>query len=110
MIVTFKSKASGDLIYFKDVALKLLNLMGRDEKIPSALYAEDVVTALTQLQQGLDAIAQTEREKAAANDAAQADKNQSDTGKAYISLTVRAQPLVEMLEKAQKKQCSVQWE
>ena len=29
MIVTFKSKASGDLIYFKDAALRLLDLMGR---------------------------------------------------------------------------------
>ena len=110
MIVTFKSKASGDLIYFKDVALKLLKLMGRDEKIPSALFTEDVATALAQLQQGLNAIAESEREKAAQTEAEQTNKGQSDTGKAYISLNVRAMPLVEMLQKAQKKQCPVQWE
>lgn len=109
MIVTFKSKASGDLIYFKDVALKLLKLMGRDEKIPSALFTEDVATALAQLQQGLAAIAETEREKVAQTEDA-AGNGQSGAGKAYVSLNVRALPLVEMLQKAQKKQCPVQWE
>lgn len=109
MIVTFKSKASGDLIYFKDIALKLLTLMGRDEKVPSALFAEDVATALTQLQQGLAAIANTEREKAAQAEEA-AGNGQSGAGKAYVSLNIRAMPLVEMLQKAVKKQCPVQWE
>lgn len=109
MIVTFKSKASGDLIYFKDVALKLLTLMGRDEKVPSALFAEDVATALTQLQQGLAAIANTEREKAAQAEEA-VGNGQSGAGKAYVSLNIRAMPLVEMLQKAVKKQCPVQWE
>jgi hypothetical protein len=106
MIVTFKSKASGDLIYFKDVALKLLQLMGRDDKVPSALYAEDVAAALAKLEQGLAAIAEEEQEKAALND--------DDTGatgkKPYISLNIRALPLVEVLQKAQKKHCPVLWE
>ena len=101
MIVTFRSKASGDLIYFKDVALKLLHLMGRDDKVPSALYADDVATALTQLQQGLAAIADSEREKAEQAEAATA--NQPAGGKVHVSLTVRATPLLEMLQKAQKK-------
>lgn len=110
MIVTFKSKASGDLIYFKDVALKLLKLMGRDEKIPSALFSEDVAPALAKLEQGLTAIAKTEQEKAAKTEAEATDNRQSGAGKAYISLNVRAIPLVEMLQKAQKKHSPVQWE
>lgn len=108
MIVTFKSKASGDLIYFKDAALKLLHLMGRDDKVPSALYAGDVGAALTQLQQGLAAIADTEREKAEQAEANMADKPPGD--KVHISLNVRAVPLLEMLQKAQKKHSPVQWE
>lgn len=108
MIVTFKSKASGDLIYFKDAALKLLQLMGRDDKVPSALYADDVGAALTQLRQGLAAIADAEREKAEQAEADMADKPQG--GKAHISLNVRAVPLLEMLEKAQKKHSPVHWE
>lgn len=106
MIVTFKSKASGDLIYFKDAALRLLDLMGRDEKVPSALYAEDVPAALQQLQQGLAEIADKENAKAQQ----QEDGQTSPDGKKYISLNIRALPLLEMLQKAQKKQCPVSWE
>jgi hypothetical protein len=106
MIVTFKSKASGNLIYFKDVAIKLLKFMGRDDKVPSALYAEDVSVALASLKQQLDKIDSEEQEKAAQSDVA----NDNAGSKRYISLTVRAQPLLEMLEKSQKKNCSVQWE
>ncbi|MDP2713498.1 DUF1840 domain-containing protein [Rheinheimera sp.] len=108
MIVTFKSKASGDLIYFKDAALKLLQLMGRDDKVPSALYADDVGAALAQLQQGLAAIAETERAKAEQTEAEIADK--PNGGKGHVSLNVRAVPLIEMLQKAQKKHSPVQWE
>lgn len=108
MIVTFKSKASGDLIYFKEAALKLLQLMGRDDKVPSALYAEDVPAALAKLQQGLAAIADTERAKAEQAENEPADDEYSR--KAQISLNVRAVPLLEMLQKAQKKQCPVSWE
>ena len=106
MIVTFKSKASGDLIYFKDAALRLLKLMGRDEKIPSALYAEDVPAALQQLQQGLAEIAEAEKTKAQQQEDADASRGE----KKYISLNTRALPLLEMLQKAQKKQCPVLWE
>lgn len=110
MIVTFKSKASGDLIYFKDVAIKLLNLMGRDEKVPSALFAEDVAPALTRLEQGLAAIAAEEQNKAEQSDVHQDNGLKSDNTPRYISLTVRAQPLLEMLERSVKKRCPVQWE
>ncbi|MBZ9611055.1 DUF1840 domain-containing protein [Rheinheimera maricola] len=106
MIVTFKSKASGDLIYFKDAALKLLQLMGRDDKVPSALYADDISQALAQLQQGLSAIAETERVKAAQTE----NDNEELQGTTQISLAVRAVPLLEMLQKAQKKHCPVLWE
>jgi hypothetical protein len=108
MIVIFKSKASGDLIYFKEAAIKLLRLMGRDDKIPSALYAEDVPAALVKLQQGLAAIADTERAKA--EQAGHERANGEQDSKALISLNTRALPLLEMLQKAQKKQCPVSWE
>ena len=108
MIVTFKSKASGDLIYFKDAALKLLQLMGRDDKVPSALYADDVGAALMQLQQGLAAIADSEREKAEQAEAAMA--NQPAGGKVHVSLTVRAVPLLEMIETAVRQPSDLMWE
>ena len=107
MIVTFRSKATGNLIYFKDIAVKLLSLMGRDDKVPSALYAEDVPAALEKLQQALAAMAEEERLKAEQSEAG-VEQNEAKA-KPYISLTVRAQPLVEMLQRAVKKQCPVLW-
>ena len=104
MIVTFKSKAGGDVIYFKDIAMKLLQLMQRDDKVPSALFAEDVSAALSQLQQGLAAMAVEEQQKVAASE------QREETAKPYISLITRAMPLINLLEKAQKKQCPVMWE
>lgn len=104
MIVTFKSKAAGNLIYFKDVALKLLKLMGRDDKVPSALYAEEVGEALEKLQQALSVLQAENDTTKAGQVSAAAD------GKAVISLQVRAQPLLEMLQKAVKKGSPVMWE
>lgn len=107
MIVTFKSKATGNLIYFKDIALKLLALMGRDDKVPSALYAEEVGAALEKLQQALSEL-QTESVAKAKADASKEHDIPED--KVIISLQVRAQPLLEMLQKAAKKNCPVMWE
>ena len=100
MIVTFKSKATGNLIYFKDIALKLLALMGRDDKVPSALYAEEVGAALEKLQQALSEL-QAESVAKAKADASKEHDIPED--KVIISIQVRAQPLLEMLQKAAKK-------
>lgn len=104
MIVTFKSKASGDVIYFKEIALKLLQMMQRDDKVPSALYAEDVPAALVALQQALAAVAEEERQKVVQSE------QREERAKPYISLITRAEPLLNLLQKAQKKQCPVMWE
>lgn len=108
MIVTFKSKATGNLIYFKDIAVTLLKMMGRDDKVPSALFAEEVMPALEKLQQALGAL---QAERAAAKTTSQSPKEQDvSEDKVVISLQVRAQPLLEMLQKAAKKNCPVMWE
>lgn len=107
MIVTFKSKASGDIVYTADVAFKLLDMMGRDDKVPSALYAEDVAAALEALRTGLAQYAARQQAKSA-ND--EDDTDQDAAQKRQIALTVRAQPLLQLLEKAAKKHCPVLWQ
>ncbi len=107
MIVTFKSKASGDIVYTADVALKLLNMMGRDDKVPSALYAEDVAPALETLRA---ALAQYVARQQAESANADKDPDQDAAQKPSIALTVRAQPLLQLLEKAAKKHCPVLWQ
>ncbi|MEO3680290.1 DUF1840 family protein [Rheinheimera fenheensis] len=106
MIVTFKSKASGDIVYTADVALKLLNMMGRDDKVPSALYAEDVALALEALRAALAQYVARQQPESAIDD----DIHQDAAQKRSIALTVRAQPLLQLLEKAAKKHCPVLWQ
>lgn len=114
MIVTFKSKAGSDTAYFKNIALKLLMMMGRDDKVPSAFYAEDVPAALQSLQQALAKLKQEqeqeqEKEKEQPQDD-EADINQQQVKSEHVSIETRAQPLITLLTKAVKKQESVFWE
>ncbi|MGI5309617.1 DUF1840 domain-containing protein [Rheinheimera sp. WS51] len=107
MIVTFKSKAGSDTAYFANIALKLLAMMGRDNKVPSAFYAEDVPAALQALKQELARLEQEEKERLKEV----ADKAKPDTiNREHVSMQTRAQPLIELLTKAEKKQVSVYWE
>lgn len=105
MIVTFKSKCTGDLIYFKDIAIQLLRMMGRDDKVPSAMYAEDVPEALKQLNAALATLPDAKQK-----DDSPKDEQQGDDNAAKISLKIRAMPLLDMLERASKKQCAIHWE
>ena len=55
MLVTFRSKASADVVMFGDVAVRLLKLMGHSGVVLSAILAEDVGAALCQLKQAVEA-------------------------------------------------------
>ena len=55
MLVTFRSKASADVVMFGDVAVRLIKLMGHSGVVPSAILAEDVGAALCQLKQAVEA-------------------------------------------------------
>jgi hypothetical protein len=56
MLVTFRSKAWGNVTLFGDVALTLLKMMGHSGTVPSALLARDIPSALARLKQALAAI------------------------------------------------------
>ena len=108
-MVTFKSKASRDVDYHTNVGLQLLKMMGRDNKVPSAMFADDVPAALTRLQQAL----------AELDDDEVASDNQTGTGKTQqdkddkpqkVSLKQRAQPLLKLLHKAQQANVGLMWQ
>ena len=45
MLITFKTRAYADITMFGDVALQLIELMGRRDTVPSAIYPEDIPKA-----------------------------------------------------------------
>lgn len=87
MLVTFRSSSYADITMFGDVATKLLKMMDQSGEVPGAILADAVTTARDALLQKLSTI---EPEKV--------DADAHDADEASISLSTRAQPLLELLE------------
>jgi hypothetical protein len=101
MLVTFKTKAFGDITMFGDVAVRLLKLMGHSGTVPSAFKREDIPAALQRL-----------KEAVAEDDASIAEQGACDTHddeEEPVSLRNRALPLIQLLEAAEREQEYVMW-
>jgi hypothetical protein len=103
MLVTFKTKAHGDITMFGDVAVKLLKIMGHSGTVPSAFKPRDLSGAL----QRLKAAAATDRTES--DEGRVADQQDGDEEEP-VTLRNRALPLIELLEAAEKSQVHVMWE
>jgi hypothetical protein len=101
MLIEFASKQSASVLMFGDVAKELVRLMGFTESLPNAVAAEDIPKALARLKAGLEAHEQAQRSSDHADE--------EDDGTPSVSLSKRAMPLIQMLEKAQKSGDHVTW-
>ena len=86
---------------FGDVAKSLLLLMGQSGNVPGALMSEDVPQALQQLQDGI---------KQNNDEEPTPPLDEDDNAPAPVAISVRAKPLVELLEAAIASNESVMWE
>lgn len=102
MLVTFKAQTCSDVTMFGESALKLLQLMGRAETLPSAMEAEDIPDALSQLQLGIAAADMSPGNHTAAESDDETDE--------FVGLHTRALPLIELLQAAHKNDVPVMWE
>lgn len=102
MLVTFRSKAWGDVTLFGDVAVTLLKMMGHSGTVPGALRAAGIPAAVAQLQRSLAAA-----EKAGPETVP--DKADPDTPPP-ISLGLRAYPLIQLLSASAEQDCDVLWD
>ena len=103
MLVKFKTTARyPEITMFGEVALKLLEMMGRRGTVPSAISAEDIPQALEALRAAI-----------AAADAAREDlpaQEEEEGEERPVSMHNRAVPLIEMLEAAEHAGVPVMWE
>jgi len=101
MLVRFDSDV-GTLTMFGDVAVQLLKSMGHSGAVPSAILPEDIPAAIERL-----------KAAAALQPDAATEANAGSTGdqenELPVSLRQRAFPLIELLERAAKRQCEVIW-
>ena len=100
MLVRFNSKV-GMITMFGDVATKLLRTMGQSGAVPGALLAPDIPAAVQRLREGVA------RQQ---NDARPRDDEKDGETQERVSLSQRAFPLIELLERAAKAGADVVWE
>jgi hypothetical protein len=101
LLVKFHSSATGSITMFHEAAAQLIRLMGASGRIPSALSAEEVPGALTKLRAGLAHTAPSQPSPS---------KDAREEKEAPIGLATRAQPLIELLERAAAADAEVMWE
>lgn len=105
MIITFKSKAAGDVIQFGDPAKRLLGIMGKDpESATGIITVEQLPDALARLKAAVAA----ERAELGGRQREQ-DEDEQQGKSLGVTLSQRAVPLIELLEFALRDKTPVTW-
>ena len=99
MLITFKTSAYANITMLGDIGLKMLEMMAFGSSVPGAINAEDVPSALKNLQSALDKLPPQ------VEPAGEADDDQP-----AVSVHTRAVPLVELLLAAVADETYVRWE
>jgi len=104
MLVTFSCDAHASITMFGEVALRLIKMMGHSGTVPSAILANDVPSALMQLESAIE----REKQKPTAPICKKLSEDDDDD-RQEVSIEHRALPLVALLQDATKQKCDVMW-
>lgn len=108
MIVTFQSKASGDVIMFGDVAQQMMEIMGKAAGDQGIVTVEQLPEALARLKAAI--VADKERRRDQVEEEQPPFEVAADgRHRPYVNLAQRATPLVDLLEWSLKKRVPVVW-
>lgn len=88
---------------FETDARWMLKAMRQSGTVPSALHPDDIQTALSHLEHTIGLKQQTEEEEA------ETGKNAEEDGD-FVSIRVRAYPLIELLKTADENHNYVMWD
>ncbi|MDG4812780.1 DUF1840 domain-containing protein [Hydrogenovibrio sp. 3SP14C1] len=94
-MIIFQTKHHADVSMFDNLAVKLIGLMGHSASVPGALTEEEVERALNKLSEAVTSPS-----------AQSGDDWDNDS----VSLAHRAQPLLELLDAANRNYDHVIWE
>jgi len=108
MIVIFQSQAAGDVIMFGDVAYRLMEIIGKEPAAKGIVTVDQLPDAIAQLKAAI-ATDKESRAGLAEDDLPQSEAAPDGSKRAYVSLTQRAVPLIELLEWSLKKKVPVVW-
>jgi len=99
MLITFKTSAYANITMLGDIGLKMLEMMAFGSSVPGAINAEDVPSALKNLQSALNNLP-TQVEPA----------GEADDDQPAVSVHTRAVPLVELLQAAVADETYIRWD
>lgn len=107
-IVTFKSAACADVIYFGDVAQRLMALMGKDAGPKGIVTVEQLPEAIARLKAAIEE--DRERHLRLVQDEERGTETAEGGGtRPAVSLTQRALPLLALLEESLAEGKPVVW-
>jgi hypothetical protein len=107
-IVIFKSAACADVIYFSDVAKRMMELMGKDVADKGIVTVEQLPDAIAQLQAAIEADKAQHRQQVLEEELGSEADGKGGT-RPRVSLTQRALPLLSILEESLKEKKPVVW-
>lgn len=107
-IVTFKSGAAADVIYFGDVARRMMELMGKDPDAKGIVTVEQLPDAIARLKTAIAADRERHR-KLVQEDERSNEVAEGGGTRPAVSLTQRALPLLAMLEESLAEKKPVVW-
>ncbi len=108
MIVTFRSAASADVIYFGDVAQRMMALMGKEASDTGIVTVEQLPDAIDRLKAAI--AADRERHRQLVQDEEPRTEAAAAGGtRPRVSLTQRALPLLALLEESLAEKKPVVW-
>ncbi len=107
-IVTFKSAACADVIYFGDVARRMMALMGKDASDKGIVTVEQLPAAIAQLKAAIAEDKEHHRQHVL-DEEPKTEKAEGGGQRPFVSLTQRVLPLLEMLEGSLKENKPVVW-
>ncbi|MBS3936186.1 MAG: DUF1840 domain-containing protein [Sulfuritalea sp.] len=108
MIITFKSAACADLIYFGDVARRLMTLMGKEATDRGIVTVEQLPAAIARLKDAIAADCACHRRIVQEEERGR-EPDEAGGERAAVSLTQRALPLLALLEESLAERKPVVW-
>lgn len=109
MLLTFKSKAAGDILMYEKHAKPILDLLGKDVT-RGIITSAEMPDAVAKLEHEIEEIRRREAAEQAER-AAQAgqDEDEVPPQKQGVGFATRAYPLLEMMRAARKMGADVMW-
>jgi len=110
MLITFRSAACANVIYFGDVAKRLMQFMGKESADAGIITVDQLPAAIAALREAIADDKQNHR-RLLDQEEGETEYETAPNGasRPRVSLTQRALPLLEMLETSQREEKPVLW-